>query len=40
MSVLKMMGKPTRAAELLKEILAQSMQAPLDVPDKEFTGPF
>lgn len=37
---LKMMQKPTRAKELLEEILKQSMQVPLDVPDKEFTGPF
>lgn len=35
---LKMMGKPTKAQSLIEEIL--KFQEPLDVPDKEFTGPF
>ncbi len=38
--ILKMMQKPTRAKELLEEILKQFMHEPMDVPDKEFTGPF
>lgn len=40
MEVLKMMQKPIKAKQLLEEIIKQSMQIPLDVPDKEFTGPF
>jgi len=38
--VLKIMQKPTRAQALLEEMLKTSLQVPLDVPDKEFTGPF
>ncbi len=38
--ILKMFQKPTRAQELLKEIMNMTLQVPLDVPDKEFTGPF
>lgn len=37
---LKMMQKPTRAQALLEDVLKTSLQTPLDVPDKEFTGPF
>lgn len=37
---LKLMKKPTRAQALLEEMLKTSLQMPLDVPDKEFTGPF
>lgn len=38
--ILKMMQKPTRAQALLEELLKTSLQVPLDVPDKAFTGPF
>ncbi|PIS02113.1 MAG: alpha-ketoacid dehydrogenase subunit beta [Chlamydiae bacterium CG10_big_fil_rev_8_21_14_0_10_42_34] len=37
---LKMMGKPTHAQSLIEELLKQCTEEPLDVPDKEFTGPF
>jgi pyruvate dehydrogenase E1 component beta subunit len=37
---LKMMRKPDRAKPLVEEMLKQQTQGPLDVPDKEFTGPF
>jgi len=38
--ILRIMQKPSRAQALLEEILKTSLQIPLDVPDKEFTGPF
>jgi len=38
--VLKIMNKPTRAKALLDELMEQSRNQPMDVPDKEFTGPF
>jgi pyruvate dehydrogenase E1 component beta subunit len=38
--VLKMMGKSIRASHYLEEILKQFSKEPLDVPNKEFTGPF
>lgn len=39
-TVLKMMGKTNRAQSFMEEMLKQQNQGPLDVPDKEFTGPF
>lgn len=38
--ILKMVGNPAHAGGLLTEILKQFAQEPMDVPDKEFTGPF
>lgn len=38
--ILKMMQKTKKAALLFEEINAQMMQEPLDIPDKQFTGPF
>lgn len=37
-AICKVMGKPTGV--LVKEILNHAMAGPLDVPDREFTGPF
>lgn len=37
---LEMLGRPTRARTLLEALLKEKMQGPLDVPDKNFTGPF
>jgi len=39
-AALTMLGKPTKANSLLEELIKQQAQTPLDVPDKEFTGPF
>jgi pyruvate/2-oxoglutarate/acetoin dehydrogenase E1 component len=38
--ILKMLGRPTQARELLEELLKEFMQEPMDVPDKSFLGPF
>lgn len=38
--ILKMMDKPCKSAAYLEEILKQAAQEPLDVPNKEFCGPF
>jgi pyruvate dehydrogenase E1 component beta subunit len=38
--VLKMMKKKKQAQNLLEEIEKQALKEPLDVPDKEFIGPF
>ncbi len=40
MEILKMMGKPVKAKSILEEILRESAQLPLDVPNKQFNGPF
>lgn len=37
---LQIMGKPNRAQALIEEMLKQRIHCPLDVPDKNFTGPF
>ena len=40
LEILKMLEKPVRARSLLEEILKHTIGEPLDVPNKEFTGPF
>jgi pyruvate/2-oxoglutarate/acetoin dehydrogenase E1 component len=39
-AALTLLGRPTQATVLIEEILKQNGQNPMDVPDKEFTGPF
>ncbi len=40
LQALQMLGKPTRAEDLLEEIVQRRLAQPLDVPDPTFTGPF
>ncbi|MBS0624644.1 MAG: alpha-ketoacid dehydrogenase subunit beta [Verrucomicrobia bacterium] len=38
--ILKMMNKPNRSKDYLEEAMKQAREEPLDVPNKEFCGPF
>ena len=40
LAALEMLDRPVQARKLLEAILHEKMQAPLDVPDSSFTGPF
>ncbi|MFC2049417.1 alpha-ketoacid dehydrogenase subunit beta [Chlamydiota bacterium] len=40
LTALEMTGRPVQARKLLEAILQEKMQAPQDVPDSSFTGPF
>ena len=40
LAALEMLKRPTKARKLIEQILKEKESAPLDVPDKSFTGPF
>lgn len=38
--ILELLKRPTRARQLLEDLIREKMNTPLDTPDKSFTGPF